>query len=55
MVMIKYCVYVFVLCILMFTIKIYDNVNLLKVNNFIEYMYFFEIVVIMFLRIGEFL
>lgn len=54
MVMIKYCVHVFASCILMFTTKTHDNVNSLKVNNLIEYMYFSEIAVIMFSRIGEF-
>lgn len=54
MVMIKYCVHVFASCILMFTTKTHDNVNSLKVNDLIEYMYFSEIAGIMFSRIGEF-
>lgn len=53
MVMIKYCVHVFASCILMFTTKTHDNVNSLKVNDLIEYMYS-EIAGIMFSRIGEF-
>lgn len=40
MVMIKYCVHVSS-CILMFTTKNHDNVNSLKVNNLIEYRYFY--------------
>lgn len=54
MVMIKYCVHVSASCILMFTTKTHDNVNSLKLNDLIEYMYFYEIAVIMFSRIGEF-
>lgn len=41
MVMIKYCVHVSTSCILMFTTKNHDNVNSLKVNNLIEYRYFY--------------
>lgn len=41
-------------CICIMHPDVHDNVNSLKVNNLIEYMYFSEIAVIMFSRIGEF-